>query len=80
MHLVYPPKFCILFSVSPGYYSHPKRNIEYWKECWCKILGANKVHYGVCENRESVDFHNDIIMHLLDFEVAQNLDDTAPKK
>ena len=29
---------------------------------------------------ESVDFHNDIIMHLLDFEVGQNLDDTAPKK
>ena len=38
------------------------------------------MHYGLCENRESVDFHNDIIMHLLDFEVAQNLDDTAPKK
>ena len=42
--------------------------------------GSNKVHYGLCENGESVDFHNDIIMHLLDFEVAQNLDDTAPKK
>ena len=45
-----------------------------------QILGANKVHYSLCENSESVDFHNDIIMHLLDFEVAQNLDDTAPKK
>ena len=43
-------------------------------------MGANKVHYSLCENSESVDFHNDIIMHLLDFEVAQNLDDTAPKK
>ena len=43
-------------------------------------FGANKVHYGQCENRESVDFHNDIIMHLLDFEEAQNLDDTAPYK
>ena len=43
-------------------------------------MGANKVHYGLCENSESVGFHNDIIMHLLDFEVAQNLDDTAPKK
>ena len=29
---------------------------------------------------ESVEFHNDIIIHWLDFEVAQNLDDTAPKK
>ena len=29
---------------------------------------------------ESVDFHNDIIINLLDFEVAKNLDDTAPKK
>ena len=37
------------------------------------------MHYGLCENRESVDFHTDIIMHLLDFEVTQNLDDTAPK-
>ena len=37
------------------------------------------MHYGLRENSESVDFHNDIIMHLLDFEVAQNLDYTAPK-
>ena len=39
------------------------------------------MHYGICENSESMDFHNDIIMHLLDFEVAQNhVDDTSPKK
>ena len=38
------------------------------------------MRYGLCGNSESVDVHNDIIMHLLDFEVAQNLDDTAPKK
>ena len=37
------------------------------------------MQYGLRENRESVDFHTDIIMHLLDFEVTQNLDDTAPK-
>ena len=75
-----PRKFCILFSVSPGYYSHPKRNIEYWKECWCKIWGAKKVHYGLFENSSQwIYFHNNIIMHLLDFEVTQNLDDTAPK-
>ena len=38
------------------------------------------MHYGLCENSESVDFHNDIIMQFLDFEVTQNLDDTAPEK
>ena len=27
------------------------------------------MNYGLYENSESVDFHNDIIMHLLDFEV-----------
>ena len=81
MHLVYPENFAFCFQFLLDItVIYLKRNIEYWKECLCKILGANKVHYGLCENSESVDFHNDIIMHLLDFEVAQNLDDTAPKK
>ena len=35
--------------------------------------GASKAHYGLREN-------SDIIMHLLDFEVAQNLDSTVSLK
>ena len=34
-----------LFFISPGYYSRSKRN---WKQCLCKVLEANKVHYGRC--------------------------------
>ena len=30
----------LCFFISPGYYSRPKRN---WKQCLCKILGANKI-------------------------------------
>ena len=37
MHLISPPTFCVAFVF------HPKRN---WKQCLCKILGGNKVHYG----------------------------------
>ena len=46
----------LLFPISPGYYSSPKRNR---KQCVCKLLvgegggGVNKVHYGICENDES---------------------------
>ena len=44
----------LLFRISPGYYSSPKRNRE---QCVCKLLvggeGVNKVHYGICENDES---------------------------
>ena len=44
-------------------------------------MGVTKVHWGLqlCENGGYVDFH-DNYMHLLDFEVAQNLDDSAPEK
>ena len=46
MHLICPRRFCITFVfISPGYCSRPKRN---WKQWLCKILGANKVHYGKC--------------------------------
>ena len=38
-----PPPFQILFFITPGYYRGPRRN---WKQCFCKILRANKVHYG----------------------------------
>ena len=34
-----------MFFISPGYYSRSKRN---WKQCLCKVLEANKVHYGRC--------------------------------
>ena len=30
------------FLIFPGHYSFPRRN---WKECLCKVLGANKVYY-----------------------------------
>ena len=30
-------------------------------------FGEIKVHYGLCENRESVDFHNDIINAFVGF-------------
>ena len=45
MQLIPPPphspplKFCITLSISPGYYSRPKRN---WKQCLCKILGSKQ--------------------------------------
>ena len=44
-----PPKILhnLFFFISPGYYSCPKRN---WKQCLCKILGANKLHYGNFES------------------------------
>ena len=53
-----------------------EKNVDakFWGQTRCIVV------YMSCENSESVDFHNDIIMHLLDFEVGQNLDDTAPKK
>ena len=38
-----------LFSISLRYYSHLKR---YRKQCLCKRLGINKVHYRLCENDE----------------------------
>ena len=38
-----------LFPISLGYYSHPKGNRKQWL---CKVLGINKVHYGLCENGE----------------------------
>ena len=49
MRLVYTPKFCItlVFIFSWEYNSRPKRNLRQWL---CKILGVNKVHYGLCEN------------------------------
>ena len=31
-----------LFLISSGHHSFPRRN---WKECLCKVLGANKVYY-----------------------------------
>ena len=38
-----------LFAVSPGYYSHPKRNRS---QLIGKIFDVNKLHYGLCENGE----------------------------
>ena len=38
-----------LFPISLGYYSRPKRNRKQW--LW-KVLGINKVHYGLRENGE----------------------------
>ena len=38
-----------LFAVSPGYYSHPKRNRS---QLIGKIFYVNKLHYGLCENGE----------------------------
>ena len=62
MHLVYrSPKFCItVVSNSPGYYSHPKRNVRQWlynfSFCWggggWGDGGGDKVLYGLCENGE----------------------------
>ena len=83
MHLVYPQNFAFCFQFLPDIYSQSQA--KYWilfeKNVYTNFGGQTiKVRYGLCENSESVDFHNDIIMHLLDFEVAQNLDDTAPKK
>ena len=51
MHLVYLPIFGI--PVSPGYCSRPKRNRRRWLR---KLLGINKVHYGLCENVEYTGF------------------------
>ena len=40
MHLVWPQKFAqSWFSISPRYYSRPKRNRKQW---WCKFLGGNQ--------------------------------------
>ena len=80
MHLVYPQNFAFCFQFLPDITVIPGEILNIEKNVYTKFWGVNKVHYGPCENSESVDFHNDIIMHLLDFEVAQNLDDNAPKK
>ena len=49
MHLAYRPKFCITIvsNFSWEYNSRPKRNPGQW---FSKMLGVNKVHYGLCEN------------------------------
>ena len=39
MHLICPPTFCITFVF------HFSWVLQSWKQCLCKILGANKVHH-----------------------------------
>ena len=81
MHLVYPENFAFCFQFLLDITVIPREILNIEKNVDAKFWGAKKVHYGLCENSESMDFHNDIIMHLWDFEEAQNLDDcTAPKK
>ena len=55
MHLVWPQTLAeSWFSVSPRYYSRPKRNRKQWR---CKFLGGKKVRYGSCENGEFLVFN-----------------------
>ena len=76
MHLVYPENFAFCFqflldiTVIPREILNIEKNVDAnFFFCFWGGGGSNKVHYGLCENGESVDFHNNIIMHLLDFEV-----------
>ena len=48
MHLVYSPKFCIIIVFD---FSWDDCNTQQKLEQWlCKILGVNKVDYGLCES------------------------------
>ena len=54
------------FLISPGYYSRPKRN---WKQCFCKIWGANSCIMGDVQvattNSRSETVPNDLSFSML---------------
>ena len=70
MHLVFSQNFTFCFQFLLDITIIPREILNIEKNVYAKFCGVNKVHYGLCENSESVDFHRDIVMHLLDFEQA----------